>query len=354
MISEERRFDMLQVYSTEKSKEWDELVRSFSNHDVYHLSGYAKAFEIHGDGKPHLFYYEGDGVRGINVVMKRDIADDARFSKKIPHDTYFDLITPYGYGGWLIEGDGNTEMLFSEYEKWAIGNNVVSEFVRYHPMLDNAKFSEAAYDVIPLGGTIAIDISSQETIWENITSKNRNMIRKAEKNGITIHMGRSPELFEIFREIYNATMDKDNADSYYYFSSNFYESVKDDLPDNSQVFYAVYEDKIIATSIILFENRRLNYHLSGSVREYQNLAPTNLLLYRVAMWGCENGYKTFHLGGGVGSGEDSLFKFKKSFYRGEPYRYHIGKKIFLPKEYDELLALREDVPQTGFFPKYRA
>ncbi len=345
---------MLQVYSTEKSKEWDELVCSFSNHDVYHLCGYTKAFEIHGDGKPHLFYYKDDGVRGMNVVMMRDVADDSRFSGKIPRGTYFDLITPYGYGGWLIEGNGNKELLFSEYEKWAKESNVVSEFVRYHPVLDNARFSEAAYNVIPLGGTIALDISSEETIWANITSKNRNMIRKAEKNGITIHMGRTSELFEKFREIYNATMDKDNADSYYYFAPDFYKSVKDDLPDNSQVFYAVYEDKIIAASIILFENERLNYHLSGSVREYQNLAPTNLLLYKAALWGSENGHKTFHLGGGVGSGEDSLFKFKKSFYRGEPCRYHIGKKIFLQNEYDMLLSLRGDMPQGGFFPQYRA
>ncbi len=336
-----------------ESKEWDKIVRTFSNHDVYHLSGYAKAFEIHGDGQPHLFYYENDGVRGMNVVMMRDIADDSRFSEKIQHNTYFDLITPYGYGGWLIEGTGDTKELFSKYEEWAKSNNVVSEFVRYHPVLDNAGFSKVAYDVVPLGGTIALDISSKETLWANITSKNRNMIRKAEKNGITIHMGRTSELFEMFREIYNATMDKDNADSYYYFASDFYKSVEDDLPDNSQIFYAVYEDKIIAASIILFENGRLNYHLSGSRREYQNLAPTNLILYKAALWGCENGCKTFHLGGGVGSGEDGLFKFKKSFYRGEPCRYHIGKKIFMQKEYDKLLALRGDMPESGFFPKYR-
>lgn len=346
---------MLKVYSIKNSNEWDKVVRTFKNYDIYYLSGYAKSFEIHGDGEPMLLYFEDGDIRAINVVMKRDIEDDARFSEKISRDTYFDLITPYGYGGWIIEGHDNTDKLFSEYENWAKSNNIVSEFVRFHPVLDNAHFSEDAYDVIPLGGTICLDITTEETIWANITSKNRNMIRKAEKNGITIHMGRSSELFETFREIYNATMDKDNAADYYYFAPEFYESVLNDLSDNAQVFYARNEDgKIIAASIILFENGRLNYHLSGSIREYQNLAPTNLLLYKAALWGCENGCKTFHLGGGVGSGEDSLFKFKKSFYRGELCRYHIGKKIFMQKEYDMLLSLREDVSQTGFFPKYRA
>lgn len=346
---------MLRVYSTENCTEWDEIVRSFGNYDIYYLSGYTKAFELHGDGNPVLVYFEGNGIRAINVVMKRDIAEDSRFSGKIPENTYFDLITPYGYGGWLVEGDGDTEVLFLEYENWARENNIVSEFVRFHPVLDNAAFSNPFYDVISLGGTIAMDISSEETIWANITSKNRNMIRKAEKNGITIHKGRSTELFETFREIYNATMDKDDADKYYYFEPEFYESILNDLYENAQIFYARNEEKkIIAASIIFSENGRLNYHLSGSVREYQHLAPTNLLLYKAALWGSENGCKTFHLGGGVGSGEDSLFKFKKSFYRGELCRYHIGKKIFMKEEYDMLLSLRDEKLQSRFFPEYRA
>lgn len=36
------------------------------------LSGYVKAFQIHGDGEPLLFHYEDERTRGMNVVMKRD------------------------------------------------------------------------------------------------------------------------------------------------------------------------------------------------------------------------------------------------------------------------------------------
>ncbi len=345
---------MLSVYTLQSCAEWDRIVCSFADHDTYYLSGYVKAFALHGDGEPLLFYYDDGETRGINVVMKRDIAKDERFAAKIPGDTYFDFATPYGYGGWLIEGE-KTESLFEAYEKWCLENNIISEFVRFHPVLKNHRTAVGGYDVIPLGNTVAMDLSSPEKIWENITSKNRNMIRKAEKNGITIEHGRSSALFETFREIYNATMDKDNAATYYYFGKAFYESVLNDLSEDAEVFYALYEDKIIAASIILSRNGRLNYHLSGSRREYQSLAPTNLLLYKAALYGCEKGCKTFHLGGGVGSGEDSLFKFKKAFYRGEDLpRFHIGKKILDRKKYDELISLRDEAPESNFFPKYRA
>lgn len=69
----------LKVYSIEQSAQWDTIVRSFKEYDVYWLSGYVKAFQIHGDGEPLLFCYEGLDVRGINVVMKRDVAKDEFF-----------------------------------------------------------------------------------------------------------------------------------------------------------------------------------------------------------------------------------------------------------------------------------
>ena len=346
---------MLSVFTLQEHAEWDRIVRTFENRDVYYLSGYVRAFQIHGDGEPLLFYYEDADLKGINVVMKRDIAKDPHFAGKIPAETYYDFATPYGYGGWLMQGSGDRSALFAAYEAWCREHSIISEFVRFHPVLENAAFSEGGYEVIALGETVALDLSSPEVIWANITSKNRNVIRKAQKNGVTIHRGSSPELYETFREIYNATMDKDNADPYYYFGAEFYDSILKDLPDEAQIFYAQLEDgTVIAASIMLAENGRLNYHLSGSRRDYQHLAPTNLLLYEAAVWGSENGCRTFHLGGGVGSGEDSLFKFKRAFYRGELCRFRIGKKILNAELYGRLKEMRTDTGRAGFFPEYRA
>ena len=342
----------LRVYTITENVEWDTVVRSFKNYDVYWLSGYVKAFRIHGDGEPLLFFYQGSNCRGINAVIKRDIGKDTHFADKIESNTWFDFITPYGYGGWIIEGDEYSE-LFSMYEKWCLEHKIVSEFVRYHPILKNDKKSSSFYHVIALGGTIAMDITSKESIWSNLISQNRNKIRKAQRAGIVIYNGRYPEIYEMFRDIYNSTMDRDNADSYYYFKPEFYQSILYDLDTEAQVFYAELDNKVIAASIILGANHRLNYHLSGSLKEYQHLAPTNLLLYQAAVWGYANGYTTFHLGGGVGSREDSLYKFKKAFYRGESCCFHVGKRIYVKEKYNELVSMRNDVEDNGFFPLYR-
>lgn len=344
---------MLKVYTLEQAEQWDKIVRSFNDYDVYWLSGYVKAFKIHGDGEPLLFYYKNEDTRGINVVMKRNISDVEHFKGFVEAEKYYDFSTPYGYGGWLIEGM-QTEMLFQSYEKWCQKSNIISEFVRFHPMIKNQEECSDFYDVVKLGEVVHIDLSSPEIILENMVSSNRNKIRKAQKNNVKVYHGCFPEVYEKFYDIYIKTMNKDNADKYYYFNKEFYNSIMKDLPENAEVFYAQIPDgTVIASSIMLECNKKINYHLSGSLKDYNNLAPVNLLLYKTALWGCTHGFKTLYLGGGVGSAEDSLFEFKRSFFKGDLNRFYIGKKIFNEEKYNELLALRNEIENSDFFPKYR-
>ena len=344
----------LYVYTINDSIEWDKCVKSFHSYDTYWLSGYVKGFLHHGDGEPLLFYYEDSDTRGINVVMKRDIAKDSHFRNKLECDFLYDISSPYGYGGWLIEGKVQNA-LFNTYSEWCKKNSIVCEFVRFHPVMKNHINCVGKYDIDELGRVVTMDISSPETIWNNLTSKNRNIIRKAKKNNVKIYHGQNPQLYSKFKSIYDKTMDKDRADKYYYFNDKFYQSILDDLPYNAQIFYAVYEEEVIAASIMLMANGKINYHLSGSVKEYSSLAPTNLILYHTALWGCENGYQTLYLGGGVGSNEDSLFKFKKAFYRKDDLnKFYIGSKIFMQDEYRNLVDMRGNVGYEKFFPLYRA
>ena len=106
---------MLEVLNLNEAVKWDAIVSSFADYDVYYLSGYNKGFMIHGDGEPLLFSYCDGNIRAINVAFKRDISKCDYFKDKIDENAFFDLSSPYGYGGWIIEGDGSLEGLFNEY-----------------------------------------------------------------------------------------------------------------------------------------------------------------------------------------------------------------------------------------------
>ena len=67
---------MIKIIELSHSLEWDSIVRSFFEWDVYYLSGYVKAFHIHGDGDPYLLYYESADLRAIYVYMRRKTTID--------------------------------------------------------------------------------------------------------------------------------------------------------------------------------------------------------------------------------------------------------------------------------------
>lgn len=340
----------IKVFSVE-DEEWDDVVKSFINYDIYYFRGYVRAFQIHGDGVPQLLYYHTSKLRAIYVYMKRELDEG-----------WWDIITPYGYGGLLFEGETDEEslrMFNNEFIAQMKANKIVANFVRFHPVLGNANKNRSICEVMDLGQTIAIDLDSEETVWNNFTSKNRNMVRKAEKNGIEIKHGKGMDLFDQFIRIYNHTMDCDNAEDYYYFKRPFYESIERDLAENYEMFYAVYNTEIIAMSIMLFANGNMHYHLSGSLCEYRTLAPTNLLLYQAALWGVSQGFKSFHLGGGVGSSRDNLYKFKEGFNRRSDLLFSIGKQVFCVEKYNELVGKRKKQnvdfdESSSFFPLYRS
>ena len=122
---------MIRILGIEQAQQWDETVKGFAEYDVYYLSGYVKAFHIHGDGDPFLLYYEGDGLKAIYVYMRRTTAIDG----------VYDSVSPYGYGGVQFEGNTSEENLKSfwkEYLAKMAEEHIVDNFVRYHPVLKNA------------------------------------------------------------------------------------------------------------------------------------------------------------------------------------------------------------------------
>ena len=352
---------MFETFGLDNEKKWLDIVDQFDDHDVYHLPQYAKTFQINGDGEPLLFYFQSENTKAINVVMKRHIAGDERFSHCDGKDIMSDIITPYGYGGFLIEGERDYKTigrLNEEYTTYCAKKGIVSEFVRFHPLLQNHIGLESVYDMTQLGKTIHMDLSSPEIIYANIGSKTRNRLRKAEAAGLRFRTDNTWDVFLSFKDIYEQTMDRNNADAYYYFGEDYYKSVMNDLKDHATVGCAVFNDEIVAAVILLFGNRKMHIHLTGSRQEYLHLSPVAFLYHQAALWGYQNGIDTAHLGGGVGASEDSLYRFKCNFNKNPGHYFVIGRKKFDDAAYDKLLGCRKDDPSfdpdTNFFPAYRA
>lgn len=349
----------MKVLTIEEADEWNEIVKSFKQWDVYYLCEYAKSLQLHGDGVPLLFYVEYGNRRLCYVAMKVDIAQSSVLKQCLPENQYFDMEVPYGYGGALVseEWDENANMQFEiEWNEYCKTNKIVSQFFRFHPLMGNYNSLGSIVEYKYLKDTIYIDTSDKDIVVRNMDTKNRNMVRKAQKVGVSIFKDRGENLTE-FIQIYNETMDRTKASDYYYFDRNYFMYLINTMKQNIIFFYAMLDGEIIASAMFFYNERYMHYHLSGAKTKYMKMAPTNLLLYEAAIWAADRGIEKLHLGGGVES-EDSLFQFKKKFNKNGRCKFWIGKKVFDQNAYDKLLRLRKEMDpsfdiQNSFMIQYR-
>lgn len=328
--------------------------------DIYFTPQYCKIYENNGEGILKNFSMDSKYGKVYYNFLLREI------EYSIDNKKYYDIITPYGYGGPLFLNYGTKENLKQlvlefkeEFEKYCCESNIVSEFIRFHPIIKNHLFMDNYMEISHIRDTVYMSLDSKEQIWQDITSKCRNMIRKAEKNNVKIELNNSKEALQSFIELYNKTMVRNNAVPYYFFKDDFFYDTFNLLKGNIYIFNALYEDKIISSALIMKYNQFAHYHFSGSDTEYLKLAANNLLLYKVALWAYENGCKYFHLGGGYLGNNDNLFKFKESFSKNNVTNFYIGKKIHnkfvykkLAEEWKKINGYHKN--ETNFFPIYRA
>ncbi|MFR1865553.1 lipid II:glycine glycyltransferase FemX [Eisenbergiella massiliensis] len=350
---------MLDIISFKEETKWNSVVKSFNNWDVYYLYEYSVSFMIHGDGIPLLFYFTDDKMRMCYIMMLNDLANTKVYEMTLDKNQYYDLTTPYGYGGPIVDGKINNisvTVFMNEMAEYCRQHNIVSQFFRFSPWMMNHLVLDSFCEQKFLKHTIFMDTIDVPRIFDNMDSKNRNMVRKAIKYGVTITQD-SGERLEQFISIYNETMVRDAAEQYFFFEKEYYMYIIKNMVNNVRFFYAEKEGEIISVAMILFGNKRAHYHLSGMRTDARGFGSMNLLLYEIACWASHEGVRLFHLGGGVNA-EDSLFKFKKQFNKQGRFEFWIGANVFLQTEYEELIKLRKDLnpewnDRNKFMIKYR-
>lgn len=252
---------------------------------------------------------------------------------------YFDFETAYGYGGPITNCSDSDwiETALDQIRKKLIEEDFICGFLRFHPLLNNQllyKHNNASYNnhcqVLYDRQTVAIDtFVDKDAIWnKQITSKNRNMIRKAEKNDLVYKTEFDFASIDEFKALYSETMKRLEADSFYFFCDKYFSDFITNMRDKAFLGTIRKDGKLICAALFMYSKYYGHYHLEGSDRQYSSLGANNLLLWKAACEMHSLGVKEFHLGGGtMSSPDDSLFKFKKAF-SGNLKEFYIGKEIF--------------------------
>ncbi len=321
--------------------------------DIYFEPNYGKLYQKIENGQAKIFEYEDENGKISNQFLVRQIPE------KVNEEIYYDLVTPYGYGGPIIERlNGEKEKLLEKFEKefskYCLENKIVSEFVRFHPIVKNYEDFGKMYNAVYMRKTLITKLDEEDPIKNQFSKSCRKNIRQALNKGITYKVTKSPDNLSNFKEIYYSTMDRNNATDYYYFDDDYFNDILKNFKENVLLVEAIYENKTIACGLYFVYNNTIHIHLSGTLTEYLYLSPAYILRYAVTLWGIENGYKLIHHGGGTSNSEEnSLYLFKRNFAKIYDTDFYIGKKIWNEEIYDKLCIIKNVDKNEDFFPAYR-
>ena len=300
--------------------------------DLYFREEYVRLYETDSEKACCFVYQDGNSIM-LFPFLRREF--------QFKGNTYYDFETAYGYGG-PISNDHSYTFITAALEAMsekALSENFVCGFVRFHPLLENWDYFEKVGRLIMDRKTIAIDLSEGiEATWMNeIHTKNRNVIKKGEKNGLEFIVDEDFAYLTEFEDLYNSTMDKLEADGFYYFDPSYYDQLKNTI-QNRFLGIVKHEVKVVAGAIFFYQLPYGHYHLAGSDKSALKLSPNNYLLWEAAKELTRRGVKHFHLGGGTdGSEENSLYQYKRKFSKHE-YQFALGKMIFNPSLYEDICA----------------
>ncbi|WP_394121462.1 peptidoglycan bridge formation glycyltransferase FemA/FemB family protein [Planococcus donghaensis] len=323
--------------------------------DLFFEIEYGQLYEKIENGTCEVFEFSHPFGKVYHQFIKKEIPI------KLDDGPYFDLVTPYGYGGPLMTdvAEGKNEelaMLFQEaFQGYCQENRIVSESVRFHPVFENAADFRSCYEIVHRRNTTGTNLEAfEDPVQSEFSKSSRRNVRKALKSGVSFSITINPPDLKDFKAIYYSTMDRNKAANIYYFDDDYFSDCLCRFGENIILTEVVYEEKIIGMGLSFFYNDLIHTHLSGTLKEYHHLSPAYVLQYALAVWGKDNGMALIHDGGGrTRDPEDSLFLFKKQFGKNTEFAYYFGFKIWNSPIYDALCEKAGVSNNTEAFPAYR-
>ncbi len=169
-----------------------------------------------------------------------------------------------------------------------------------------------------------------ENIWNGFTTKLRTNIRRAAQNDLSIRIG-GDEYLDEFYAIFTQHM-RDLGTPIY--KKSFFRNILKEFSGRIKIFLVFYHDKPIATAFNGYFKDTIEGLWESSLRKFRKLQPSYFLYWEMIKYGCEKGFKYFHLGRSSKESGSLDFKKKWNAFPQQLYWYYYLNKV-------------EDLPQLN-------
>jgi hypothetical protein len=317
-------------------------------HDMYHEPSYVVLDAALYGGEPAAFHYADDGHVLLMPLIVRGIPDLSEM----------DALSPYGYPAPVSD---TAEHAFWNRACAAMidclaANGIITAFVRMHPLLDAPLETLGEHGcLVRHGETVSMDLTvTLDEMWSRTRSDHRNHINRARRAGTKVVFDGWDRLAE-WVAVYHDNMRRVGASDYYFFTYEHLAALHEAVGDRMHLAVALEGDEVVGGNTF-FEHDGIATGYVSSTRRARGRYADEMLYDEVRRFCKARGDTVFHLGGGKGGANDSLF-FYKSGFSPSRHPFHTWRLVTDPVAYRKVVAARrpsanpEDLAAT--FPPYR-
>jgi hypothetical protein len=351
----------LATFGTGDRDAWMAALSGVVQYDFYHLPEYHRIAENAGEGRAELLVYrDGEYLIALPLLVRR--CDTVEGLGGV---TALDATSVYGYAGPVSSHRHLPAPVIADFQTALFDSlssrGVVALFSRLHPLIEQSAIVVGLGESDPRGTTVSIDLTlSEEAQIAEVRHNHRRDIKKLRALGASCEMDAGPSLDD-FIPIYHETMRRLGAASHYFFDQAYFSQLAALRGTYVHEFSCHLAGEVIASGLFFACDGIIQYHLGATRTEFVGSNPMKLIFDTVRRWGLDSGMRIFHLGGGLGGQEDSLFGFKAGFSHRR-HDYATWRWILDPQRFDAMTATKArwnaahgvEVASPDYFPAYRS
>jgi len=315
LIRDQRTVSMVQLKDFKDDEKWEEVCEKYGS--IFHSLEWMNIIEdVFGVKKVLFGIFEGESLIGILPLFKWKKV--FKFLMSPLHGS----ATPYG-GPVLIEGKYKSSIysdIIKELDSFMESEDIDFLQIQFRPEISYDEFelqSRLKYDFSYTSKyhledryTVILDIDDKKELWNSLDKSCRNAIRKAEKFGVIISEENSEEFFNEYyrmaKDVYAKYSQPPEIPLTMYL--RVYEKLKP--RQKIRIMSARYNEKIVAGAIFLLHRDNIYYWDGVSYRNFNLVAPNNLIQWKLIEWASAHNYRVYDM---LGAGIPKIGRFKLSF-----------------------------------------
>jgi len=309
------KLEVIRLQTERDEKAWAKYLESSPRASFYHQVGWKNVLEkSYGFKSYYLMATEDSMVKGI---LPLTLGKSLFFGSFLATGLYC------SHGGVCAENQEAEDLLIREAIHLVQKTGVDYLEIKNYDLKRGDLLSKDHYCILVIG----LNTDPQEVWRDKVHRYRRRDVKRAQSKGLSAEIGGLEYMDDYFMVLSRNLRDLGSPVHSY----RFYETLFEEFEEQTRIM-VVKKDRQTVAAVNLFFFKDTVYPVwGGSLKEYRNTYPNELMYWRAIEYSCEKGYRYFDFG--RSRWNSGTFKFK-SRWGAEPralfYQYYLNKGKDIP------------------------